>query len=78
MQFIAPPSALPTAAHLGAGLGDPDLMGLVVQPVDGPADDAFPVHRQRDRHHRARMPRHGALRVLVEIPVFVKGADAAA
>ena len=57
MKLIAPPSALPMVAHLGALVGVPDLDELVARP----ADDAFPVRRDRDRGHRVRVTRQGAL-----------------
>jgi len=42
--------------HLGALVGVPDLDELVVRP----ADDAFPIRRERDRGHEVRVPRQGA------------------
>ena len=55
-QIVAPPSAMPWVAHLGALVGVPDLDEL----VERPADDAFPVRRERSRGHIARVPRQGA------------------
>ena len=64
-----------TPAHLGSGLGVPDLHELVMRS----ADDMLPVWREINRHDVFDMTLHRALGILDELFVFVLrgGADAA-